>query len=349
MLTLNQATSMTKNVAKWSAIILGAIFLIFILFKIGVLIKNIIAPTPPPPPTVSFGKLPPIEFPKETSEKKYSYTIDTATGELPKFPDRTGVYKIASEQPDLLALQKTEEKVEKEGFTSGPIRVRDNIYQWSDPDSEIVRKISIDIFTSDFEITSSYFTNQNVLSRNNLPGPDGAKDYAESFLSKVSLLPDDLNLEDSRQPFLFSIQNSQLIPIANVANAHIIEVNFFQKDVEKLPIYYSNPSQSTMKIFIGGGQNLPEVVAANFFHQTISKESATYPIKTPEEVFSELKEGKAYIAESGITENILIQEIFLAYYLSDKRQDCLMPIIVFKGSNGFVAYLSAVKDEWIEK
>jgi len=349
MLTLNQATLMTKNVAKWSSIALGALILLFIIFRIGVLVKNIVAPTPPPPPTVSFGKLPEIEFPQSTNTRNYSYAIDTATGQLPEFPDRAKVYKIFQEQPDLLALKKTSEKIDQRGFTTGPVRIQDNTYQWSDPNSDIGSRISIDIFTSNFSISSSYLGNQNILSRNSLPSPSDAKTFAQTFLSGMSLLPEDLNLEDDQSPIFYSIQNSQLVPTTSFANAHIIGVNFFQKDKDKLPIYYPNPTQSTMKLFIGGGRSFPQVVEASFFHQKISDDSGTYPIKTPDELFSQLKEGKAYIASEANTDDILIQEVLLAYYSSDKKQDYLMPIIVFKGTDGFTAYVSAVKDEWISK
>ena len=104
MLTLNKATSLTKNIAKWSAIIVGSIILLLILVRVGKTLKEIIAPTPLPPPTVSFGKLPPIEFPKSSSVQQLNYSIDTVTGALPKFPDRTRVFKIERPNPDILAL-----------------------------------------------------------------------------------------------------------------------------------------------------------------------------------------------------------------------------------------------------
>src|SRR3990167_6304236 len=109
MLTLNQATSLTKNVAKWSAIIVGSIILLLVLVRVGKILKEIIAPTPLPPPTVSFGKLPPIEFPKNSSEQQLNYSIDTVTGALPNFLDRANVFKIEKPSPDLLALAKTGE------------------------------------------------------------------------------------------------------------------------------------------------------------------------------------------------------------------------------------------------
>ena len=36
-------------------------------------------------------------------------------------------------------------------------------------------------------------------------------------------------------------------------------------------------------------------------------------------------------------------------YLENKEQNFLMPVVVFEGDNGFIAYVSAVTDEWINK
>ncbi len=89
------------------------------------------------------------------------------------------------------------------------------------------------------------------------------------------------------------------------------------------------------------------VIGANYQHQEIYKESATHPINTAEQVSTELKEGKAYLASySKNTQNILIKNVFLAYYIGEKRQDYLMPIVVFQGDNDFYAYVPAITDEW---
>ncbi|MEK7573084.1 MAG: hypothetical protein AAB531_01535 [Patescibacteria group bacterium] len=345
MLTLNQATGMTKKLAIWIGVLLGTLVTIILLFRIGTLIKNIIAPTPPAPPSVAYGELPEMELPLNLDTKNYSYTIDTVTGELPKFSDRAKVFKITPRSTDLLALRKTGEKVSQAGFTSGPVRVRGNVYQWSDPRSPVGSKIKVDIFTSEFSISSEFFNDTTILSSLNLPSPDEARDLAQGLLSSMEALSEDIK---NTQTYFFSIKGSELVSTTSFSDAHIIEVDFFQKDLDNLPIYYPQPYNSTMKVFIGGGENQPQIIQAQFFHQDISTESATYPIKTAEETYSELKDGKAYIASPGKGE-VSLQNISLAYYMSDKAQEYLMPIVVFQGDNGFIAYLSAVKAEWINK
>ena len=345
MLTLNQATGMTKKIATWIGIILGTLIALIILFRIGVLIKNIIAPTPPAPPTVAFGKLPEITLPANLDNKNYIYIIDTVTGELPKFPDRAKVFKVIPISTDLLALKRASQEVAQVGFTNGPARVKENIYQWNDPRSQIGRRINFDIFSSEFNISSEFFNDPVIQSGANLPSPDEAKNLAQNFLSSMAILPDDIKTTNF---YYFSIQNSQLTSVNSFGDAQIIEIDFSQNDLDNLPIYYPRPYNSTMSIFIGGGENQPQILQAQYFHQKVSTESATYPIKTAQIAFSELKEGKAYIASPGKDE-VSLQNISLAYYMSDKAQNYVMPIVVFQGDNGFIAYLSAVKDAWISK
>lgn len=348
MLTLSQATSLTKGIAKWSAIIVGSIILLIILFRVGKMLKEIIAPTPPPAPTVSFGKLPAIEFPNNFSSQEFSYSIDTVTGVLPKFADRAKVFKMEEPTPDLLALRKTEQKVIREGFFPSAARISGNTYQWTDSRSSILRKISVDIFTSDFSVSSSFLSNQTVVLGTNLPNPEKAKELAQGFLSNISFLYEDLNLEKTKKNLL-SIKDSNLVSATSISTAQVIEVDFFQKDVDKMPILYSKNNNSTMNIFVAGGENQAQVIKAEFYHQTISSQSATYPIKTASDAFSKLKKGEAYIASTQKDKDVSVRNVYLGYFMGNRKQDFLMPIIVFEGDNGFVAYVSAVKDEWINK
>jgi len=348
MLTLNQATSLTKSVAKWSAIIVGSVILLLILVRVGKILKEIIAPTPLPAPTVSFGKLPPIEFPKSSPAQQLNYFIDTVTGTLPKFPDRVKVFKIEKPIPDLLALARTGEKVARAGFFSSSTRVLGNTYQWTDPRSPTLRKINVDIFTLQFSISSAFLSSQAVISGVNLPDPDKAKTIAQDLLLNLSFLYDDLDLGKTKTN-LFFIKDSVLVPATSVSTAQVIEIDFFQKDIDKLPVVYPKANNSTINIFVGGGENQPQVIKADFFHQNISSESATYPIKTASDAFLELKNGNAYILSPSNNKDVSIKNVHLGYYMRDKEQNFLMPVIIFEGDNGFIAYISGVKDEWINK
>lgn len=80
----------------------------------------------------------------------------------------------------------------------------------------------------------------------------------------------------------------------------------------------------------------------------VSDEYSTYPLKTIGEAFDELKNKKAYIASYfGTQKQVKINDASLAYYIEKNEKDFVYPIIVFTGSDGFYAYISAIRDEWI--
>lgn len=348
MLTLHQATESTKNIFKFSSLTIAAIIIVIMLFKGGVIIKEIIKPTPPTPPTVEFGKLPPIEFPVSLAKNSSSYTIDTVTGVLPVFPDRIKIYKIVSPEPNLLALKRANDLLSKVGFKPSPSYVASNNYQWIIAEGA-PKKIVFDVLSYNFKLFSEGFmNNKEVLESKNPLTESGAINTAQSFLSNISATPNDLD-DKKTKITLFSIKNSELVKTTSLSSTQLIKVGFFQRDVDGKPIYYSSPPFSTMNVYVGGGKYDNQTIQADFFHQNIGTESATYPIKTADEIFNSLKNGEGFIASNNNPDTVSIKNIFLAYYSGDSKQDYLMPIAVFEGNNGFYAYISAVKEEWIKK
>lgn len=345
MLTLNQATSKTRSALKWGGVIFLVFFLIFLIFKIGIALKQTFFPTPPAPPTVSFGKLPSIVFPNNVSDKNFNYSLNTVTGILPTFQDRINVYKMVPISPDLLALKKAISKVSSVGFTNPELPVSAKVYQWND-NGPLNRSLTMDIFSTDFALSSTFISDPIVQSAINLPDETTAINTAESFLSTMSSFSDDID-NTKTKTLLFSIKNNTLTTATSVSNSQVIEVDFFQKDINKLPIYYPKAVGSTMNVLVVGGKDQPQVAQINFSHQTVSDQSATYPIKTAQDAYSLLKQGQGYIASYfGSSTDISIKNVFLAYYIGDRKQDYLFPIAVFEGDNGFFAYVPIITDVW---
>jgi len=345
MLTLSQATSETRVALKWGGVIFLVFFLIFLIFKIGTALKQTLFPTPPAPPTVSFGKLPSIVFPNNVSDKNFNYSLNTVTGTLPAFQDRINVYKMVQVSPDLLALKKAISNVSSVGFTNPEIPVSAKVYQWND-NGPLNRSITMDIFSTDFSLSSTFISDPTVQSAINLPDPTTAISTAQSFLSSMSSFPDDID-NAKTNTLLFSINNNTLTTATSISNAQIIEVDFFQKDIDKLPIYYPKAVNSTINVLVVGGKDQPQVAQVNFSHQTVSNQSATYPIKTAQDAYSLLRQGQGYIASYfGTSTDISIKNVFLAYYIGDKKQNYLYPIAVFEGDNGFFAYVPIITDVW---
>jgi hypothetical protein len=342
--TLSKAKKQTQLILKWVAISFAVILIFVIGIKLITFVKNLIMP--PPAPEASFGKLPAIPFPDQTKEN-IAYSLDTLTGFLPNFPDRVKIYKITPNPPTLLGLTKTREKVAEIGFNSPGTQISEDTYQWVNQDESLQKRIAMNIFSSDFIVSSSYLIDQSLQAFSGTNEKNQAVEKAKSYLIDTSLFPQDID-ENKTKTTLYSITNGSLLLTTKISDAKIAKVDFFQKDISNLPIYYEKGISSTIDFLVGKEKNELRVVDARFFHKNISETSSDYYIKTAQEALSELKEGKAYIANKPTnTVEFIIKKVFLAYYIGENEQEYLMPVVVFEGNDDFIAYVCAVKDEWI--
>lgn len=350
MLTLHSATEMTKNILKWLGISIAAILLVVLLFRGGKALLHVLFPKSPAPPTVSFGKLSPILFPHDNATGPFTYHLDTVSGTLGTFPDRAKVYKAVQAVPNLLNLQDARTKVAKVGYSTSETVVTDTVYSWED-DQKPDRVITYNIVSDDFTIASNYFTYPEILNPTNMPTQDQANFYVQNFLDNLGILPKDIDTSKTTDQLL-GIQNETLYAASSLSTAQLIRVDLFQKGLDKLPIYYQNPPNSSMYFLVGdsGNSGNGQLVEANFYHQGISDASATYPLKPIDQAFDELKKGKGYIASYyGTGNTISIKNVFLAYYIGNEKQDYIVPIYVFAGKDGFYGYVVAVTSDWFKQ
>ncbi len=377
-----------KKATIGSAFGIGAIIVLVVLFRVSILVKNVLFPPKIEPANHAYDILPAIQFPENIVAQNLTYSLNTISGELPEFPDRINVFPVIHPEPNLLNLDHAKEKALSLGFINiagnllPETALGDSVYQWKET-SGINRKFTINTVNFNFDLKSDYITSITVLTAQYLSSQDNAIQVSHSFLDTINLFPDDINLEKTTTPNqtakyvtypqLFSIKNGELIPTTSLSKAQIIRVDLYQKDMEyelntgvtndqkvlkriemKLPIMYPHPPYSTMSFLVGSGQGDARVVSADFVHQEIQlpakdEEEATYPLKAAQTAFKELKDGNAYIAAyNGADTQILIKDVYLAYYLGEKEQSYLMPVYVFEGENGFFAYVSAVSTDWIQ-
>ncbi|OGH18069.1 MAG: hypothetical protein A3G13_01780 [Candidatus Levybacteria bacterium RIFCSPLOWO2_12_FULL_37_7] len=337
-------------------LVIGGIFFLILLFSpllfgFSKSLKESFFSTPPKPPTVEFGKVQKILFIQNKFQNEVtntSYIIDTLSGTLPNLPDRVSVYKLMSNSPTLFSLQRAEKKVAKLGFPAKGISLSETLYQWNDQ-TTLKRKLVFDIISSHFDLTSSFLKDSTVLEKKPYLLNEQASNMSKALFNQLALPLDDIDQKKTKITN-FSMVNNDLVPSISISDTDIIRVDFFQKDIDKLPIVYPNPPFSSTYTLIAGGDSNGQIVEAHYHHYSIDKTSATYPIITSSEAIAKLQNRKAYIASyNGIDTEIKIKDIFLSYYLGVEDQQMLLPIIVFQGTNGFFAYVPAVKNEWVQK
>ena len=95
-------------------------------------------------------------------------------------------------------------------------------------------------------------------------------------------------------------------------------------------------------------ESYKHIVEAHYAYKEIdsSLNPSTYPIKTAQDAFNDLRLGKAYVVSQTFLQGpIRIERLYLAYYEGDDEVQFLLPIFVFEGEGGFLAFVEAVKEE----
>lgn len=350
MASLNETVGITRKILAVLAMAIGALVLVALIVNIARSIKEALYPTPVPPPTVAFGKLPPIIFPQNTLDGKFHYSLNTVTGDFPNFPDRVTIYKMTQPTSSLLDLQNTQDLITKLNFDpSTQQQVSDTVYSWMDTDP-LPKTLAVNISTKNFTISSDFLTNTDVINTNNLPQSADAITMAKEFIQSLyGSFPSDIDTNKTKTSLFFS-DNGSLASAISLSNAQFMRIDFFQSNVQNIPIYYPQPTQSLMHLMVEGETDNPQIVEAQFTHKSIGSDHATYPIITAQQAFDAVKNGQAYIASGNPQNtNIIIRNISLGYYMGDFNEKYLMPIVVLQGDDGFFAYVNALPAEWISK
>ncbi|MGI8420365.1 MAG: hypothetical protein ACR2LN_07045 [Candidatus Levyibacteriota bacterium] len=315
-MTLHNTTEFSKKFGVGTAIGIGVIIGLVIVFNIGVLIKNILLPPKIDPANVLLGRLPQIQFPQSTVNGNFAYSLNTVDGNLPSnFPDRLIVYPMLVPQPNLLNLKTVQGKVQTLGFVDQTGNALPQIprggsyYEWDEP-SGIQRKIVYDTVSLNFNMTSNYLASLDVLAGKNISDQTSAFSTVQNFLTSIDSLPTDLdsNLTTAPDPAndytvapqLYSIDSStgKLVKTTNLQDTRVIRVDLYQQPIQysltagidgqlthfqnfdmSLPIMYPNTPASTMEFDVASGANQAQVMKANYYHEAVDLSSNSTPDK----------------------------------------------------------------------
>ncbi len=351
MFSLTQTAYWTRRLLKIGAFLLIAILFLRVSFNIFSSVWQRLHPPAPPPPTVSFGKLPVIKFPENSdSEKKLNYRLETIQGGLPKLTEVAKVFFIPKEGPNLLALQRATQEAKKLGFTSEPQQINETTYRWNDGKTPSTT-LDININTGNFHLRYAYENDAEVINSQDLPTNQQAAQEAKNFLDAQGLLAPDLATGSAEFVYLkYSPPN--LLPVSSLSEADFVRANLFRADLDGLKILPPNPRNSLVSFLFSGIRTLGRRMAEiNYSYYPLEREVfATYPLKSTQTAWQELQGGKGYIANFGQNENgnIVIRKVSLAYYDADQPQNFLQPIYVFEGDNNFIGFVPAVNSQWTE-
>ncbi|PJE69117.1 hypothetical protein COU96_01455 [Candidatus Shapirobacteria bacterium CG10_big_fil_rev_8_21_14_0_10_38_14] len=351
MLNLTQTSFYVRRGLKISGILLVAFLITRAAFKISSQLWKKAHPEPPPPPTVTFGKLPKLIFPNQLADlPKISYKLETIQGSLPSLPDVGKVYFMPKKGPNLLALDRAKQQARKMGFRNEPETVSETTYRWTSQ-GEPATVMEMDINYGNFHLKYDYNNDPEILVDKNLPTNQQAAQEAKTFLVNNGFLTDDLNQGTAEFEYL-CFEPPNLNPVLSFSEASFVQANLFRADLDELKILPPNPKKANIS-FLFSGSRTPgkRILEINYTYFPIEKETfATYPLKSTNQAWSELQADKGYIAYLGQNQNgqVTIRKVYLAFYDSFEPQHYLQPIFVFEGDRNFFAYVPAIDLKWTD-
>lgn len=344
-MTLTQTAVLTKRVIVIS-IVVGILGISsFIGYRIWH--AYYIAHLPPveEKPDAKFGQLPLPDFPKgNISSSNFSYSLDTTTGGLPKVGQDPGfgkivkVYFIAQPFATLLAPERSQSLAQKFNIATAPAILSETKYQFDDKGKSLIVNLDSGNFS---------YTNESTMSAKLTLDVDNklVTDF-EQMLSTLGILNDDLK-NGTNKVIPLRNDNGQLTPTNLRSEAQAAQISLWPSSIDQKSIFTPNPNKSLVNaVVFGGADKLENYQTLNFSYYPIDINTyATYPIKTAESAFDDLKNGKGAVIVVPKNPQVSITSVELGYYLSESYTPYLQPIFVFEGPN-FISFVSAISEQY---
>lgn len=365
-----------------------ACFFLLISYKVGSDIINALRPNrivepPQIPPTEIFGKLPKLELNSLTLDlaTKPMFSLDLVGAELPEKPQQAKIYPILQAPYGFLALDRAKDLAKMFGFIGEPQRVDSIEYIWSGSN----RTLKMNVQSLNFVYTYNYADDPSIFVAGNFFSKEAAQNLAEKVLKDKKLLGGggtfggargiDL-VNGTKEVKLLFWEKGKLKKSQSLVQAEVVRVDFFREPLDGFPVLPPNPKEALVNVLVS---SLPDDQGLGLYKQTlelnyilwvINRGSfGTYWLKTSSQAWQEFQstlENLVYLKPEGEdagTPYILLDvsrfvanNVYLAYFDSEKAQNFLQPIWVFEGkaylSGGeradWVAYVHAVAAESIE-
>jgi len=344
-MTLSQTAVLTKQIIAISifTLILGGTG--FIGYKIWSAYYLAHLPPVEEKPDTKFGLLPQPDFPKSAvSSSNFSYSIDTSTGNLPKVGIDSGfeklmkVYFVTKTFASLLSPEKSQTLAQNFGITNQPQILSETNYRFQDKD----KTLTIDLDSGNF----AYKNEATISGKESLDNDDKLVLDFERNLETLGVFKEDLKKGRTKIVLLKNDGNT-FIPTQLRTEANAVQISLWPKPVDNKPIFTPQFDTSLINAKVyKGAENLENYFSIDFTYYQIELSTfATYPTKSTEQAFEDLKSGKGIVVIEPIKPNVSITSIYLGYFLGELYNPYLEPVFVFEGPH-FVAYVPAISEQF---
>ena len=300
------------------------------------------------PPENRFGKLPAIVYPEKSYEKK-NFNFELPNDDFPKYKDQAKVYVVYRPVSTFLALEEETKRAKNLGFVNTPVEIKPNIYEFKN--DSLNQTLTVNVLNGSYKMEYPYLNDQLLLNPEKVPSKEEAIQHALTYLQTGGQIDTDLT-EGNKKVSFWKINYDGLKSVPSQSEANAVRVDFFRKNLEDdYQIKTAEPSKASVSVLVSGsGTENKRIIEVNYNYINIDRESySTYLIKSAEQAADELKAGKYWPAVDTSTSSVSIKNVYLAYFEPISLTNYMLPVYVFEGDNNFVAYVTAVTDEWISK
>ncbi len=297
-------------------------------------------------PTVRYGLLPKVIFPEKEFERK-SFVQEMPNDSLPNFSDQAKVYVVYRPQSRFMALEEDVKTAKSLGFDGDPVEINPGLYRFKN--DNLNKILTMNVLDGSFELEYPYMSDQMLLKPSRMFGESDAISSATNFLRSGGKISDDI-AEGEKQVTFLKIEMGSVKEVSSISEANLIRVDFYRSEVENKPILSANHNSANISVLVSGSDVAgKKIVGTSYKYAPVDKESySTYPIKTSKQAWEELKGGNYWPAKDVSGKSVTIRRMYLAYFEPVTLTNYMQPIYVFEGDGGFIAYVTAVTDNYIQ-
>jgi len=356
-MTLSEFALQIRILAK--LLLVTAIGILFFYFSIVFLLKLVIKPTLPQLEiNPVYGSINKPVFEKALSTKKYEFVLDTIDGNYPQTTASAVVYFIPEPRSTLAYLAKTEALAQSFNFDTTVIRPQTIDEHWVKYEDDN-RVLEINIVSSHFK----YYYKPGLVIQSIVEATPEAKFILleNQFIEKArqGFIERDVYLKHlatgTNNPVyqLYDGALGKFVPYTEEQPyPQAVRIDFFRED-DVLNILTPEYFSSQNYVIISPLNYSSQIVEMQFSSfEKLNEQPGIYPLLSSEEAFQKLQQGQASVIRISepVSEPIKINKIELGYYDPLVYQPYFQPVFVFLGKdNSFVAYLPAIKDEYLLK
>ncbi len=344
-MTLTQTAIIVKQVIAISiaALVLGTIS--FIGYRAWHAYYLAHLPPVEEKPDTKFGLLPPVNFPKsKVSTSNFSYSLDTTTGGLPKvgvdpgFEKIAKVYFVTQTFASFLSADRAGALAANFGLIAPPEILSETRYKYSDQN----KTLTVNLDSGNF----SYRAEATISAKVSLDDDNKLVSDFEQILATLGVMKDDLKTGRTKIILLRNAAGA-LTPTQLKSEAAAVQISLWPSPIDKKSIFTADFNKALVNaIVLGSAGKVENYLSLGFTYYPIDTSTfATYPTKTAEMAFEDLKSGKGAVIIEPKSPQVSITSVYLGYFLSDNYSPYLQPIFIFEGPN-FVAYTSAISGEF---